>query len=201
MEDDLPLDGPLRLHAKDGIGQDGMITRAIRVHDPDVGHRRLVGLGRRVQSCIDNLGAVGRPERTDVESRRRRKTLLVGAVRIDHIDCRTIECTLIDQAPPIGGPEGIAFRLSVIGEPDRIGTDSRGVNIHQVDMVDAAILADKCHEACLSAVATGLRVQFSDSREQQQSRYRQSGGRGEKRVNDPFHNQQDTTGTRPVHRS
>src|SRR5208283_504130 len=122
----LVFDGPSGLDAEERIRQDGAISGAVCVHDTNVGHRRHVGLRRGMQPYVNDLGAVGRPTWSDVEARSRGKTLLAGAVRVDHVDRGAVEIALIDEALPVGRPRRIIFRIDarVAGELDRVDADT-----------------------------------------------------------------------------
>lgn len=41
-----------------------------------------------------------------------------------------------NEALPIGRPRGIVFRIHVARESGRVGPHTRGVHIHEVDLVD-----------------------------------------------------------------
>ena len=115
-----------------------------------------------MKSYVDDLGAVGRPARSDVEPRRRRETLLRGAVRVDHVDRGAIEVTLIDEALPVGRPRGIVFSLHVVGKPGGVGAHTRGVNFHEEDVVDRTLPVHERHPArSRSGCTTRLCVEWN----------------------------------------
>jgi len=135
-EHHLIIEGPSGLDTEQGIRQDGVIAGTVGVHDSKVGHWRLVGLRGGEQPCVYDLGAVGRPTRSDVEPRGWREAQLACPIRADHIDRAAIEIALIRNAVPVWGPGGIVFRLRIVGQPGGVAADTGEVDVHEVNMVD-----------------------------------------------------------------